>query len=37
MRQLKRDGLNGGPVEVILAHDAVWEKEKAEFFFPNHL
>lgn len=30
MRQLKHDGLNGVPVEVILAHDAEWEKQQAE-------
>lgn len=37
MRKLKSGGLNGIPVEVVLAHDGEWEKAKADYFFPNHL
>lgn len=37
MRTLQREGLGGVPVEVVLAHDGEWQKEKAELFFPNHL
>lgn len=37
MRKLKSGGLNGVPVEVVLAHDGEWEKARAHSFFPNHL
>jgi glyoxylase-like metal-dependent hydrolase (beta-lactamase superfamily II) len=37
MRQLQKDGIDGVPVEVILAHDGEWEKKNAGHFFPNHL
>jgi glyoxylase-like metal-dependent hydrolase (beta-lactamase superfamily II) len=37
MRELQKNGLNGVPVDVILAHDGEWEKRKAAHFFPHHL
>jgi glyoxylase-like metal-dependent hydrolase (beta-lactamase superfamily II) len=37
MRRLRDEGLDGVPVEVVLAHDGAWEKNKAAHFFPNHL
>ena len=37
MRRLRDEGLDGVPVEVILAHDGEWEKNNAVHFFPNHL
>jgi len=37
MRQLRDEGLEGIPVEVVLAHDGEWETANAKYFFPNHL
>jgi glyoxylase-like metal-dependent hydrolase (beta-lactamase superfamily II) len=37
MRQLQKSGLDGVPVEVILAHDGEWESQNARYFYPNHL
>jgi glyoxylase-like metal-dependent hydrolase (beta-lactamase superfamily II) len=37
MRQLQKEGIDGVPVEVILAHDGEWENKNARHFFPNHL
>ncbi|OAP59379.1 hypothetical protein AYL99_06677 [Fonsecaea erecta] len=37
MRMLRRDGLNGIPVEIVLAHDGEWQERNSDKFFPNHL
>ncbi|KIW23850.1 uncharacterized protein PV07_12018 [Cladophialophora immunda] len=37
MRVLRRDGLNGIPVEIVLAHDGEWQEKNSGLFFPNHL
>ncbi|KAL7943372.1 Metallo-hydrolase/oxidoreductase [Trichoderma barbatum] len=37
MQRLQREGLEGSPVEVVLAHDGEWQENNARFFFPNHI
>lgn len=37
MKQLRKHGLDGKDVEVVLAHDGDWARTNADHFFPNHL
>ncbi|KAK4938502.1 hypothetical protein LTR10_021034 [Elasticomyces elasticus] len=37
MRKLQKEGLNGVPVQIVLAHDGEWEEKNLQHFFPNHL